>query len=68
MVNHWDGFIVLGSVVLCITGGEVLYADMGHFSPKAIRVSWLLLVYPALILNYYSQGAILLSSNPQAAP
>jgi KUP system potassium uptake protein len=66
LVNHWHGFIVLGSVVLCITGGEALYADMGHFNPKAIRISWLLLVYPALILNYYGQGAILLSS-PQAA-
>jgi KUP system potassium uptake protein len=62
MINHWHGFIVLGSVVLCITGGEALYADMGHFSPKAIRVSWLVLVYPALILNYYGQGAVLLSS------
>jgi len=66
LVNHRHGFVVLGSAVLCITGGEALYADMGHFSPKAIRVSWLLLVYPALILNYYGQGAILLTS-PQAA-
>lgn len=65
-VNHWPGFVVLGSVVLCITGGEALYADMGHFNPKAIRVSWLLLVYPALILNYYGQGAVLLSSNQAA--
>jgi KUP system potassium uptake protein len=62
MINHWHGFIVLGSVVLCITGGEALYADMGHFSPKAIRISWLVLVYPALILNYYGQGAVLLTS------
>ncbi len=53
-------------MVLCITGGEALYADMGHFSPKSIRVSWLLLVYPALILNYYGQGAVLLNS-PHAA-
>jgi KUP system potassium uptake protein len=66
VVNHWHGFVVLGSVVLCITGGEALYADMGHFNPKAIRVSWLALVYPALILNYYGQGAILLN-DPQAA-
>jgi KUP system potassium uptake protein len=66
LVNHWHGFIVLGSVVLCITGGEALYADMGHFHPKAIRLSWMFLVYPALILNYYGQGAILLTS-PQAA-
>jgi KUP system potassium uptake protein len=62
MINHWHGFVVLGSVVLCITGGEALYADMGHFRPKAIRISWLVLVYPALILNYYGQGAVLLSS------
>jgi KUP system potassium uptake protein len=62
MINHWHGFVVLGSVVLCITGGEALYADMGHFNPKAIRVSWLALVYPALILNYYGQGAVLLTS------
>jgi KUP system potassium uptake protein len=62
MINHWHGFVVLGSVVLCITGGEALYADMGHFNPKAIRVSWLVLVYPALILNYYGQGAVLLTS------
>lgn len=66
LLNHWHGFVVLGSVVLCITGGEALYADMGHFNPKAIRVSWLLLVYPALILNYYGQGAMLLT-NPHAA-
>jgi KUP system potassium uptake protein len=66
MVNHMHGFVVLGSVVLCITGGEALYADMGHFNPKAIRISWLLLVYPALILNYYGQGAMMLNS-PQAA-
>jgi KUP system potassium uptake protein len=62
MINHWHGFVVLGSVVLCITGGEALYADMGHFNPKAIRISWLVLVYPALILNYYGQGAVLLTS------
>lgn len=62
LANHWHGFVVLGSVVLCITGGEALYADMGHFSAKAIRISWLILVYPALILNYYGQGAMLLTS------
>jgi len=62
MINHWHGFVVLGSVVLCITGGEALYADMGHFNPRAIRISWLLLVYPALIFNYYGQGAMLLTS------
>jgi KUP system potassium uptake protein len=66
LANHWHGLIVLGSVVLCITGGEALYADMGHFSPKAIRVSWLGLAFPALILNYFGQGAALLN-DPRAA-
>ncbi len=53
-------FKVLGSVVLCITGGEALYADMGHFGPKPIRVGWYALVLPALMLNYFGQGAYLL--------
>jgi KUP system potassium uptake protein len=59
--NHLHGMVVLGSVVLCITGGEALYADMGHFSPQAIKLSWLGLAYPALLLNYFGQGALLLS-------
>lgn len=59
--NHLHGMVVLGSVVLCITGGEALYADMGHFSLRAIKVSWLGLAYPALLLNYFGQGALLLS-------
>lgn len=54
-------FIVLGSVMLVITGGEAMYADMGHFGRKPIRVSWFTLVYPALLLNYFGQGAYLLS-------
>ena len=53
-------FKVLGSVVLCITGGEALYADMGHFGAKPIRLSWFVLVLPALMLNYFGQGAYLL--------
>lgn len=53
--------IVLGSVMLVVTGGEALYADMGHFGRKPIRLSWFSLVYPALILNYLGQGAYLLS-------
>jgi KUP system potassium uptake protein len=53
-------FKVLGSVVLCITGGEALYADMGHFGARPIRLSWYVLVLPALILNYFGQGAYLL--------
>jgi KUP system potassium uptake protein len=53
-------FFVLGSVVLCITGGEALYADMGHFGAKPIRIAWFLFVLPALLLNYFGQGAFLL--------
>lgn len=53
--------VVLGSVVLCMTGGEALYADMGHFGKGAIRFSWLLFVFPCLLLNYLGQGAKLLS-------
>jgi KUP system potassium uptake protein len=59
LANRWTGFFVLGSVVLCITGGEALYADMGHFGRKPIWVSWAL-VFPALALNYFGQGALLL--------
>ena len=59
-------FLALGSVFLCVTGAEALYADMGHFGRKAINFSWLLLVYPCLILNYMGQGALLLSK-PAAA-
>ncbi len=63
------GFLVLGSVVLCITGGEALYADMGHFGPRAIRTAWYSCVFPALLINYFGQGALLLArpsaiSNP----
>ena len=54
-------FIVLGSVVLAVTGGEALYADMGHFGSKPIRAAWFALVKPALVLNYFGQGALLLS-------
>jgi len=59
------GFFSLGSVVLCITGAEALYADMGHFGIKPIRAGWLYLVLPTLVLNYFGQGALLLS-NPAA--
>jgi KUP system potassium uptake protein len=54
------GFAVLGSVVLAITGGEALYADMGHFGRKPIRLAWFALVLPALVINYFGQGALLL--------
>ncbi len=53
--------LVLGSVMLVVTGGEAMYADMGHFGRKPIRISWFAVVYPALILNYLGQGALLLS-------
>ena len=56
------GFLVLGSVVLCITGGEALYADMGHFGVRPIRIAWYSIVFPALLFNYFGQGALLLSS------
>ena len=55
------GFFALGSVVLCITGAEALYADMGHFGIKPIQVGWLYMVLPTLIINYFGQGALLLS-------
>ncbi len=60
------GFLILGSVVLVLTGGEALYADMGHFGPRPIRLAWLGLVLPALMLNYFGQGALLLE-RPEAA-
>ena len=67
--NGWIAFTVLGSVFLALTGGEALYADMGHFGRRAIRVDWFLLVMPALVLNYLGQGALILAqpaavSNP----
>ncbi|AMS31665.1 potassium transport protein Kup [Betaproteobacteria bacterium UKL13-2] len=58
-------WITLGAVVLCVTGGEALYADMGHFGRTPIRVGWFSLVWPALMLNYLGQGALLLA-NPAA--
>ena len=59
-------FLILGAVVLCVTGGEALYADMGHFGKKPIRAAWFAVVMPALTLNYFGQGALLLD-NPEAA-
>ncbi len=59
-------FIVLGAVVLCVTGAEALYADMGHFGRQPIRVSWTFFVLPALVLNYFGQGALILM-HPDAA-
>ncbi len=54
-------FVALGSVVLCVTGAEALYADMGHFGKKPIRLAWFAAVMPALVLNYFGQGAMLLA-------
>ncbi|HEX8693874.1 MAG TPA: potassium transporter Kup [Longimicrobium sp.] len=58
--NGWNGFLVLGSVFLVVTGGEALYADMGHFGRKPIRAAWYSVVLPALLLNYFGQGALLI--------
>ena len=64
--QHWLAFFALGTVVLCITGAEALYADMGHFGKRPIRWSWFGLVLPALVMNYFGQGALLIA-DPQAA-
>jgi KUP system potassium uptake protein len=60
-------FLAMGSVVLAVTGAEALYADMGHFGRLPIRLSWLVFVMPALTLNYFGQGAMILSASPQDA-
>ena len=65
MRHGWVAFVALGSVVLAVTGAEALYADMGHFGARPIRLSWFLLVLPALALNYLGQGA-LLAAHPEA--
>jgi KUP system potassium uptake protein len=64
--NGFLGFSLLGAVVLCITGCEALYADMGHFGIKSIRLSWYLVALPALLCNYFGQGALILN-DPKAA-
>lgn len=64
--NGFAGFIVLGSVFLVITGGEALYADMGHFGRRPIRIAWFTVVLPCLFLNYLGQGALVLE-NPAAS-
>src|SRR5208283_3119107 len=56
------GFILLGAVVLAVTGAEALYADMGHFGVYPIRRAWLYFVFPALLINYFGQGALILRS------
>ena len=63
--NPGISFIILGAVVLCVTGAEALYADMGHFGRKPIRLAWFSVAMPALTLNYFGQGALILE-NPEA--
>jgi KUP system potassium uptake protein len=60
MIYKYLAFVVLGAVVLCVTGAEALYADMGHFGARPIRQSWLVIVLPSLVLCYFGQGALLL--------
>ena len=67
--NRLNGFLVLGAVFLVVTGGEALYADMGHFGARPIRMTWFAIVLPSLMLNYFGQGALLIAepaaiSNP----
>jgi KUP system potassium uptake protein len=64
--NGWAGMLVLGSVFLVVTGGEALYADMGHFGKRPIRFTWTVMVLPSLVLNYFGQGAMILG-DPSAA-
>ena len=66
-ISHYPllAFILLGAIVLCVTGGEALYADMGHFGKRPIRLAWFFIVMPALMLNYLGQGAFLLA-HPEA--
>ena len=63
----WTAFVALGSIVLAVTGCEALYADMGHFGTRAIRWAWLYFAFPALVLNYFGQGAMLLADPGAAA-
>ncbi len=59
---RWVAFVALGAVVLVVTGGEALYADLGHFGKKPIRIAWYGVVMPSLVINYFGQGAMLLDS------
>lgn len=64
--NGWSGFFILGAVFLVVTGGEAMYADMGHFGKGPIRKAWFFVALPGLLLNYFGQGALLLTS-PESA-
>ncbi len=65
-ISPWLAFLALGGVVLCVTGAEALYADMGHFGGFPIRLAWYGLVLPSLILNYFGQGALILNNSASA--
>ena len=67
MTHAVESFVVLGAVVLAVTGAEALYADMGHFGKKPVRIGWFSLVAPALVLNYFGQGALLMVEPGAAA-
>jgi KUP system potassium uptake protein len=60
--NGWHGFLIMGTVFLVVTGGEALYADIGHFGVRPIRKAWFAVVLPALLLNYFGQGSLLIST------
>ena len=62
--HGYQGFLVLGGVFLCVTGAEALYADMGHFGSRPIRLSWMVVVFPSLLLNYAGQAGIVLGGAP----
>ncbi len=64
--NSWHGFLVLGAVFLVVTGAEALYADLGHFGRRPIRISWFAVAFPALLCNYFGQGALLLAHPEEA--
>lgn len=66
--NGAHGFLILGSVVLCITGGEALYADLGHFGRRPIRFAWFAVAFPALLASYFGQGALLLERGAVTNP
>jgi len=66
IAHGFSAFVLLGAIVLAVTGVEALYADMGHFGRRPIRTAWFAFVLPALILNYFGQGALILN-NPEGA-
>ena len=65
--HRLHGFLVLGAVILCVTGTEALYADLGHFGRRPIHVTWFYLVFPSLLLNYFGQGAVVIAQGQAAA-